>query len=253
MNCFSYLRVHKQTCHLMKKLHFIVLSCLILLLASCDVSSISDEKLNEISNIKANIYMEYDVISGERSDLLVYITDGEDQIINPNLKVYVNDSLMNLRVRQDMYYTKKSWYTIDDLPNVESYYFQIVTPDSVKHALAFIKPSALPENLHFELPKKHTSTQDLTLHWEHILTPATLRIWQETAEYGEGKIMEDITETTGNYSIPHTYFHKDSTGLVSYVSIRLNHRETGLVNPKLMQGSNILCDFKIEQDVDIEE
>lgn len=253
MNCFSYLRVHKQTCHLMKKLHFIVLSCLILLLASCDVSSISDEKLNKISNIKANIYMKYDLISGERNNLLVYITDGDKQIINPNLKVYVNDSLMSLSVRQDMYYTKKSWYAIDDLPDAESYYFQIVTPDSIKHALAFIKPSALPENLHFDLPKTHISSKNFTLYWEHILTPSTLRIWQETAEYGEGKIMEDITETTGNYTIPQTYFRKDSTRLISYFNVRLNHRETGLVNPKLMQGSDILCNFKIEQDIDIEE
>lgn len=222
------------------------------LLVSCDVSSISNRKLNDISNIKANIYIEYDLVSGKRNDLLVYITDGEDQIINPNLKVYVNDSLMSLRVRQDMYYTKKSWYAIDDFPNSESYYFQIVTPDSVKHALAFIKPSTPPKNLHFELPKKHISSQDLTLKWEHILTPATLRIWKETAEYGEGKILEDITETTGNYNIPQTYFHKDSTRLVSYISIRLNHRETGLVNPKLMQGSNILYNFKTKQDIDIE-
>ena len=234
----------------------------LLLFISCDVSTISDEKLNNLSNIKAQIY----ILDGTRNniinDLKVYITDGDKQIINDQIKIILNEIPLNLKVQQELYYTKKSYYTLDDFPRSKSYYFEIILPDSTVYPLAFIKPQNINDSLVFNIPKTISINKDFTLNWKNINLPAELEVWKGvqnnlSGEHSGGKyskttIHKNINSKTGEYVLPKSYF-KDSIGIARYLEIKLNHHELGLTNPKLLINSDIIYDFAIEKKVDIIE
>lgn len=235
---------------------------ILILVISCDVSTISDKELKNISNIKANIYIQ-DYNEGDcLNKIIVYVTDGKKQIISNLIKIKVNEIPLELIVRQELYYTKKSYYTVHNFIRSECYYFEITLPDSTIYPLAFIKPSNINDSLEFNIPQVISREKDFTLNWENINLPAELKIWKGVqkkdtkehsgGEYAETTISKSINSKTGEFIIPKSYF-EDSVSIANYLKVTCNHREFGLINPRLLINSDIVYDFKLKGTIDMIE
>ena len=236
---------------------------LLLIFSGCDVSTISDADAKNISKLKAEILIE----DGDKKNALnyikVYLTDGKKQIINADIKVLLNNKPLKLLVRQGNYYDKYSFYSTDSLSRNESYYFEIILPDSTKYPLAFVKPHKEYRNAKFNLPESLSLNEDFVLQWENLNTPYELDIVKGTEV--KVKRAENITESAhagrridtlkakaGKLIIPKSYF-EDSLTFTKYLEIKLNGKESGLTNPLLLESSEIIFNHNIEKTIYFKE
>lgn len=239
-----------------------LLFCGFFLLISCDQSMLSDEELNDLSNMQVNIHLEDDLDNEEEKYIYVYLTDGKKQIINDKIIIKVNDLPLELSVRQELYYTKKSCYILPDFPISESYYFEIILPDSTVYPLAYIKPKLKNKIFEFQVPKKALRHNDIGLQWKNLSIPNEMTISKNIQSKTSGEesggmdsdqtIVENIKTKTGTFLIPRKFLEDEQTK-TNYVEIVLNDRESGLINPKLKVNSTIFYDSKIERTIEIVE
>ena len=231
-----------------------------LFMISCDVSSLSDKELNDISVIHAIVHIQDKTQGNDLDDVTVYISDGKKQIINHHIKIIVNDIPLKLYVRNELYYTKKSYYKLDSFPRSDSYYFQIILPDSTIYPLAYIKPKVLNDSIKFDIPAVIGVNKDFTLKWRNIIVPAKLEIWIEVqnkvtkvcsgGRYAKSTIHKNLNSISGEYLIPKSFF-QDSLSIANYMKLKINHREYGLINPELLNRSEIIYDIAIDAEIDI--
>lgn len=243
---------------------------ILLAFTSCDVSTISENETKDISKLKVNIYIQDDGKDELLNEIKVNLTDGKKQIINEQIKVLLNGKPLELFVRQGNYYDKHSFYSTDDLLRSESYYFQIILPDSTIHPLAFLKPLKKNDSAQFYIPKAipiviGNKKEAVTLEWKNINTPTTLEVWKvvqpknkedikkhSVGNYAEKRIKETIKTKSGKYIIPQLFL-EDSLTTVNYLKVRFNKQENGLINPKLLIGSGITYDYTIEERIGLKE
>ncbi|MFD2910206.1 hypothetical protein ACFSX9_15860 [Flavobacterium ardleyense] len=239
-----------------------LLFCGLFLLISCDQSMLSDKELNDLSNMQVNIHLDEDLDNEEEKDIYVYLTDGKKQIINDKIIIKVNDLPLELSVRQELYYTKKSCYILPDFPTSESYYFEIILPDSTVYPLAYLKPKLKNKTFEFQVPKIASRHNDVVLQWKNLSIPSEMTVSKNvesktSAEESGGMdsdqtIVENIKTKTGTFLIPRKFL-EDEVNKTNYAEIALNHRESGLINPKLKVNSTIFYDSKIERTIEIVE
>ena len=230
---------------------------------SCDVSTISENETKDISKLKVTIYIQ----DGNKDELLnkikVNLTDGKKQIINKKITILLNGKPLKLFVRQGNYYDKHSSYSTDDLLRRESYYFEIILPDSTKYPLAFLKPSKRSDSAQFYIPKAFYENKNIRLAWKNINIPTTVEVWKivqpknnskkhSAGSHAKERIKETLNTKNGKYIIPSSFL-EDSLTTVNYVKVRFTKQEIGLINPKLMVNSNITYDYIIEESINITE
>ncbi len=212
-----------------------------------------------------NIYIKDENKEELLSEIKVNLTDGKKQIINDKIKVLLNGKPLKLFVRTGNYYDKHSSYSTDDLLRNESYYFEIILPDSTKYPLAFLKPLKRSDSAQFYFPKVFYENENIRLAWKNINIPTTLEVLKlvrpknkkeikkdTIGNYSATKIKEIINTKNGKYTIPKSFL-KDSLTTVNYIKVRLNKQEIGLINPKLMINSSITYDYTIEERIDVKE
>jgi len=241
--------------------YILILSLFILF--SCDVSSISESDINKISKFKVNIYI-YD---GDKDHLLnklrVKLSDGKKQIINEKIKILLNGKPLELYVKQELYYTKTSFYRATNLLRNDSYYFEIILPDSTKYPLAFVKPLKKSDSAKFYIPKKNSYNENVTLEWKNIKTPTKLEVWKlvhnkkninqhSGGRYAASTIIDNINSKSGKYTIPKSFF-EDSLTVANYLNVRLNRKENGLISPNLLGNSSITYNYTIEETIHLKE
>jgi len=230
---------------------------------SCDVSTISKNDTKNISKLKANIYIQDDGKDELLNEIKVNLTDGKKQIINNKITILLNGKPLELFVKQELYYTTTSFYKDTNLVRRNSYYFEIILPDSTKYPLAFLKPLKKKDSAKFYIPKEASRNENVTLMWKNINTPAKLEVWKlvhpkkknnehSGSRHAETKILESINSKSGKYIIPKSFL-TDSLTVTDYLKVRLNKQENGLINPKLLIGSSITYDYTIEDRIDIKE
>ncbi len=227
---------------------------------SCDVSTISKNDTKNISKLKVNIYIQNDGKDELLNKIKVNLTDGKKQIINKKITILLNGKPLELFVKQELYYTTTSFYRDTNLVRRNSYYFEIILPDSTKYPIAFLKPLKRSDSAQFYIPKT-SKNENITLTWKNINTPTTLEVWKivqpknkkEIKEHSVGnhsatKIKETINTKNGKYIIPQSFL-EDSLTTVNYLKVRFNKQESGLINPKLLIGSSITYDYTIEDRI----
>lgn len=230
---------------------------------ACDVSSISDADTNNLSKLRAKIFIQ----DGTKDKLLnrvkVELTDGKKQIINEKIKILLNGKPLELFVKEELYYTKTSFYRDTNLLRHDSYYFQIILPDSTIHPLGYLNPTKKSDSAQFYIPKKKYRNENFTLEWKNINTPTKLEAWKlvrlkkdsmksSGGRYAESTIIDTINLKNGKYIIPKSFF-EDSLTTAHHLEIRLNHQEDGLINPKFKKNSSITYNYTIEETIDIVE
>ncbi len=236
---------------------------LIFAFSSCDVSTLSKTDDIKLSKIKASILIQ----DGTKEDALNYIkvklSDGKKQIINKDIKIMLNDSPLDLYVKNELYYTKTSFYKTDSLSRSDSYYFEIILPDSTRYPLAYIQPMKKEKSAKFSIPEKASVQDDFILKWENLTTPHTLEIIkgievkkkraENITEYGyEGRRIDTLKKKAGEYVIRKSYFI-DSLTNTRHLGIILTRKKSGLINPDLIKNSSITYNYRMEKTIDFEE
>ena len=229
---------------------------------SCDVSTISDIDAKSISKLKVNIYIQDGTHDNSLDELKVYLTDGKKKIINDKIKIVLNGKPLELFVKQELYYTKKSFYRDTNLLRSDSYYFEIVLPDNTIHPIAYLKPLKR-DNVKFYIPKKTSRNENITIKWEDVISLTDLEAWKlvhdkkninmhSGGRYSDTTIHETINSKNGKYVIPKS-FYEDSLTVTDYLKVRINNMEKGLINPELLKNSSIAYNYTVEKIIDIEE
>lgn len=119
---------------------------ILLLFASCDVSTLTNKDVSNLGNLSIHVLITDGDKSDDLNNIKLRLTDGKKQIINEDIKVLLNDLPLELYVKNQLYYTKKSFYTTNDRTRKEAYYFEIILPDSSRHPLAYIQPKKRSED-----------------------------------------------------------------------------------------------------------
>ncbi|MHA7058821.1 hypothetical protein ACWGOQ_0016470 [Aquimarina sp. M1] len=230
---------------------------------SCDVSLISDKNARNIKKLKAYILIHDGDKEKELNYIKVIVSDGKKKIINEDIKIIMNGSPLYLYIKDELYFTKTSYYTTDDVVRSDSYYFEIVLPDKTKYPLAYIKPIQQKKKTTFEIPLKASRDEGFSLSWRHLYTPAELEILKgvkyknkttdNSTKSGYDRKRTDTLKTEiGEYVIPTSYF-EDSLTIATHFSIRLNQKESGLTNPKLLSSSKIIYNYSFEKRIEFIE
>jgi len=236
---------------------------ILFIFSGCDVSSISDADIKNISKLKVNILIQDGDKDNDLTLIKVNLTDGKKQIINEKIKILLNGKPLELFVRTGNYYDKTSYYATDDLLRSESYYFEIILPDSSNYPLAYIKPNKIPAEFNF--PENISINKDFILKWTKLNTPFEFKYikgveYEREAEQADnvtkfgydGKRIDTLTSKVGEYIIPKSYFI-DSKQRTTRLETTLSSKETGLINPNLFKNSSITYNYKIEERIDVKE
>ena len=230
---------------------------------SCDVSTISETDTNNISKLKVNIYIQDGPEGDFSNQIKVELTDGKKQIINEKIKILLNEKPLELFVKDELYYTKKSFYRTPKFQASDSYYFKIILPDSTIYPLAFFKPLKKRDSTRFLIPKQNSRNEDFTLEWKNVNSKTTLEIWKlvhhkknirehSGGRYAKSTITNTINSKNGKYTVPRSYF-EDSLSVADYLKVRINNQENGLINPKLLYTSTIIYNYTIEETINLKE
>lgn len=228
-----------------------------LVLSSCDVSTLSKSEEITLEKIKVNIHISQD--TKKVNYLKVKLTDGKKQIINKNIKVLLNNMPLELYVKNNLYYTKTSYYTASNFAKNNFYYFELILPNETKHSLAFIKPKTENETVIFNIPDSLAVNKDFVIRWKQLNTPHQIEIIKDDEakhqviknriEYGFiVKPLKKLTKKAGKYTIPKAYI-KDSLTTAKYFDIVLSRKEYGLINSSLLKNSEITYHHSIEKKI----
>ncbi|WP_339848745.1 hypothetical protein [uncultured Dokdonia sp.] len=242
----------------MKYYHIIFI---LLIFQSCNTTTLSEKEANNISNLQVEIIIEDGTNQNSLNKINAFLTNGEKSIINDNIQIQLNGKPLELFVRTGNYYDKYPVYRTDELERRESYYFEIILPDSTKHPIAFIKPSKITSKFNF--PTNFSLDKDYTFEWENNNLTGDMEIWKGVhkkdnpnahsgGRYAESTIHHTIKNDSGNYSVQKS-FYKDSLTVADYLKIRINSMENGLINPELMVSSTITFDYLMEKTIWVEK
>ena len=232
-----------------------------LVFSSCDVSTLSSSDALSLVKLKVNINIHYDTNKDTINYLRVKLSDGKKQIINKNIIILLNNHPLNLVVKDELYYTKTSYYQADSLVQNDAYYFEIILPDSTKHPIAFVKPMAKTEAATFSIPDSIATNENFVLKWKQLNTPHQLELIKGTEtkykiakmiiEYGYSvKPIDTLIEKEGEYLIQKSYIN-DSLASAKHFDIILSRKENGLINPNLLKNSSITYHHIIEKTIQI--
>ena len=233
---------------------------ILLLFQSCNTTTLSEKEANNISNIQVEILIEDGIKKTSLNKINAYISNGEKRIINENIKVVLNGKPLKLFVRTGNYYDKYPVYLTDNLVRRESYYFEIVLPDSTRYPIAYIKPSKITSEFNF--PKNIPLDEDFVLDWKTNNISANVELWKlvhqkdkpnthSGGRYAESTIHHTINTENGSYKVP-KLFYEDSLTVADYLKIRISSRESGLTNPKLITNSKVSYTYVIEKTINLE-
>lgn len=241
------------------KYHLLLIT---LILFSCDVSKLSESKIIQLNTIKVRIDIQDSFNDKELNSVKVKLTDGKQQIINKDIKVFMNDTPLDLYVKNELYYTKTSYYKTDSLSRKESYYFEIQLPDSkTRQALAFIKPKSINKDTKFIIPESLTFGEDVEFKWKNLNQPHFVEVTKaiqlnkvptENISYHKYKkrSVDTLSKSNGKYMIPKSFL-TDSLSTTNYLGIDISRKETGLLNPILLPNSYITYNYTINKTITV--
>ncbi len=234
-----------------------------LVFCSCDESTLSNAKHIDLMKLKATITIQNSTKKNSLDYIKVKLSDGKKQIINKNISVLLNNKPLELFVRQGNYYDKYAYYSTDDLLRKDSYYFELILPDSTRHPLAFVKPIDKNREAKFSIPKSVSVNDDFVLKWTNLSTPHQLDIRKgvEIKKKRAANITEHtsnirptdtLRKSTGKYIVPKSYFI-DSLTTTNHLTIKFTRKENGLTNPRFLKNSSITYHHIIEKTLDFKE
>ena len=241
--------------------YYNIIIILLIVIQSCNTTTLSKEELKNISNIQSEILIEDGTKRNSLNKINVVLSNGDKRISNDNIQVQLNGKPLKLYISTGNYYDKYPVYTTANLERSESYYFEIILPDSTKYPLAFIKPNKIKSEFNF--PKNMYLDKDFVLNWKNNNMAADVEIWKgvhkkdNPNEHSRGRfaastIHHSIKTESGSFKIP-KIFYEDSSTIADYLEVRISNLQNGLINPELQANSKISYNYLLEKVIEFEK
>jgi len=82
---------------------YYIIILLLFTLQSCDVSTLTNKGISNLGNLRVSILITDGNKNNSLNSITLKLTDGKKQIINENIKILLNNSPLDLNVKQELY------------------------------------------------------------------------------------------------------------------------------------------------------
>ena len=225
----------------------------LLLFYSCDSAKLSNDELKKMSNIKAMISVSNPIDTTKSSTIKVSLFNKKGKQLTNHLTIKVNGKDVQLHQKNELY-RKHLWYETR-LDYQEDYAFEMILPDSTKHSLGSVKPLESVGENNIQIKKTDANVQ---VSWKQLKRYNCLSIYihtfdKITKEYNQKVYMshKGIKSKEGLVTIPKNEYINDSIQTIS-IGFRFHAVKDGLINPNLMQGSQIISTADIFKSLEFD-
>lgn len=242
---------------MIKWIRFLIVYSLLIGVISCNKST---EKINTISDVKAEIGISQSLSDKNENTVLITLYDKEGKEIgNDSINVFVNQKKANYTIQQNLYYTKNYYYRIENIqPEDDKYEVEIQLISGKKFFLGSINTLKLSDDNKIICPEEAPLEKDFTIKWSDLhdinilILSKTVQILKKQ-EPNITTFSEQNGDTikinpTGNYTIKKEKFSKSNEKL-SIMVFTFDAQKTGTVNPELIKGSSITINGSHEKEV----
>jgi len=246
----------------MRRLFFgsFLLLCLGIFSSSCQ-SPMSEGNLNDLSAMDLRIDITQDLTNQRKNEVTVFIIDENGKPIrNKAVKLKVNGHDLAYSERQELYYTTSSKYSGTDIPVEQEYNFQIVLSNGKTCFLGRITP--LPENneQYIVCAGKGDFNRDFVVSWKNLKDIDRLSVTKgvllrtstdqlQNHDF-EPQVNKDIG-AYGTYTLSKSQF-TSSKSTISSLKLTFSATKYGLMNPRLLKGSEIRISGHIDRYVEFD-
>ena len=236
--------------------------CLLIIIASCDESKLSHEKIGDLSLIGADVHIYQRLFDKKDNRIVVHLYDEEGKTIkNDSVKIYVNGTALNYTVKQDLYYTTSTYYLKDSIaPKDNKFSFEIELSDGKKFFLAETNALELVSSKNITCPEKGDLNKDIDVRWKdltgikYLVISTSRKIKKKDPDYPnmityEGQAPDTLSiPSTGQHILAKSTFDS-ALNQLSTVSFEFVAETQGNVNPRLIKGSEIDIRGNIEKSI----
>lgn len=229
---------------------------------SACTSSLSDEKITDISLVAAEIEITQNPEDKAANSVVVTLLDKHGRrISNDSVSIIVNGVERQVQHRQGLYYTNESVYTFSDVPVVETYNVAIKLADGTTSLLGVINALREEQEENIICQERGDLNSDFIISWKNMLDidemVVSMSVLQKNSppneknyDYKPQKILK--IGRNGNYTIPKSSYVDDST-IISGLEFDFRTTKSGITNPKLLPASKITIQTLMEKNVNFEE
>lgn len=245
----------------MKHLIKLFFPVLLLLINSCN-SPLSKSKISELSPIRAKIEMRQSLTDKNNNSATVELYDEDGyKIINKNIKIKVNDTILDFKQRQELYYTTTTKYTKDNIPAKNLFKFEIILTNGKSYLLGSIEPLAEINEDNIQFAPKGNWNEDAVIYWKNLKDVNKLTITKSILlntstktemNYDYEQLIEKKIENSGKQVVSKSnYIDKRST--ISSLEIVFSASKNGTINTELLENSSIVIEGHIDKYIKFDE
>jgi len=231
---------------------YILTTLLLLLFYSCDLK-LSNDELKDLSNIEALISIDNSIDTTKLAAIKVSLFNKKGKQLTNHLSIKVNGKELQFYQKNEIF-RKYFWYETR-LTYQKNYSFEIRLPDSTKHSLASVKPLEYVDRNNIHIKKTANNVQ---VSWEELKSYNCLSIYinssnKITKEYNQKvyRSHKKIKSKKGLVTIPKNIYINDSIQTTS-IHFLFHAVKEGLVNPNLIQGSQIISTGEISKRLEFD-
>lgn len=240
---------------------YIFLLAILLFINGCE-SPLSKGKVEGLALIEAKVEMLQSLSDKKENSVIVRLYDKNGKRIgNKDITVKVNNTALDFKVIQELYYTTAPEYMVSNIPVSEIYKFEITLTNGKTYVLGSVKPLAESKESDIVCNKKGSLDKEFVIYWNNLKDVNELLIKKDillntstktSKNYSSDSVVTKTIGSSGQYIVPRSVY-KNSESIISSLSIRFNALKFGNVNPALVEGSEIKISGSFNKTVDFEE
>jgi hypothetical protein len=236
----------------MKNLIFIFTCLFLFIFLSCN-SSISDITIEDVGQIEGDINIEQDVLDINKNYITARLYDGEGKsIVNDSISIIVNDVEIKV-THSGGFYSEGARYYVENIPVINNkYVFNILLSNKKRYFLGEINALKKENTAQISCDKKGDYTKDILIKWTGLKDIDNLIITNsielKSGDGYEGDAIDSVKITSdGSYIFPKSKFEYPK-GKIHVIRFDFKARKTGVVNEKLLKGSQIAIETFVVND-----
>jgi len=226
----------------------ILLCCICFLINSCS-EPVSASKIEDISDLKAEIEIYQSLTDENDNSISVILYDKKGKEFgNDSVKITVNGKKAEYKIMQQLYYGKNYDYRAENVPpKNDSYELRIQLSNGKKFFLSRIPSLKLSSSQNIIYKENAPLNQDYSIQWSGLQDVNVIYLSRsvkiQTKEKSDIEtFVEQAADTikigpSGNYTIKKETFSKPGETL-SIMSFEFTAEKDGIVNPQLIKGSS---------------
>lgn len=246
---------------LMKHFTAIFITVLLLLVTACN-SPLSNAKVGDLSAISAKIEIIQDLTNKKDNSISVSLYDKDgDVIANKDIKIKVNDTILDFIQKQELYYTTTTKYGKDNIPSDHLFKFEVILTNGKSYFLGSVAPitEINEDDIHFS--EKGNFDKETMIYWYNLkevnqisITKSVLLKTSTKTEknYDYEPLAAKKIANTGRYVILKSHYVTERS-IISGLEIKFSASKTGIMNSELLENSSITINGHIDKYINFEE